>query len=120
MKTRDEYKDFEETLLRHFKRDLPITRNDLEFKMTEKGYRRKRVTFKDGRSYIDDRYPVHKNQLDYAYNFLSGITQKQDTLDIRFSFIRESYGYRANRNIEYNNKHYRKGQFLPRSINETK
>lgn len=117
-KTRSEYESgLEKTLIHHFKNNIPSSKEDLAFRMTEQGYRRKKIYDKSGQKYyIDDQYPVSNKQIDYAWDFLQKNKPRQETLNIRFNFVKEQYGNRALENFTYNDKNYRKGQFVPKGV----
>lgn len=113
-KTSGEYSEgLDKTLLKVFDRDVPQTKEQLEKKLTQEGFRRKRIVTKKG-TYVDNNYPVTKKQVNYAWDFLQ--SKKQPThKQTRFNFTKDKYGNRANDNLFYKGKTYRKGQYIPRS-----
>lgn len=62
---------------------------------------------------VTKKIPVTENQTIYAWNYLKGSGKTKQTI---LNFTEDRYGYRANTNLFFKGKTYRKGQFIPRSV----
>jgi hypothetical protein len=108
------YKSFDKALDLHFSYDTPTNKRTLSDKMKDYGFHtvnneKDEPTDKQlnhAWDYILKNYlPKQKEITDYYQTETTGISQRTKKVN---------YRYRANRNIEYKGKRYRKGQFLPK------
>lgn len=121
-----DYTGFDRLLKKTFEYNMPDSKRILEHEMTQKGFRRKKVKGKNGKYYLNNQYPVSENQLNHTWDYLNSIRPRQERLKYErepetriFNFsIERNNRTRANKPTEYNNKVYRKGQFLPYKIRE--
>lgn len=108
-KRKSNYPSFEKSLEFHFEEDIPQSRTELSRQMKLLGFHP--VNNKK-------EFPTEK-QLDFAWEFIKrNYIKEQKKLEYFFKTeeYHKHYVHRANQNIVYHGKRYRKGQFLPKEM----
>ena len=110
---RSNYPSFEKSLDLHFGDKPPKNKEELSKLMKDYAFR---IASIKG---VQEKIEPTEKQLNYAWTYISRkYFPYQEHIEdyYRTETYRKKYVYRANKNIEYKNKKYRKGQFLPRSV----
>lgn len=109
---KNNYPSFDRALDLHFSDNPPNKLEDLKRLMKDYAFRTK----------DNEKLEPTDKQLDHAWRFIKqNYFPQQILMDNYFKAekYRTYYVYRANKNVEYKGKKYRKGQFLPKSVEVT-
>jgi hypothetical protein len=121
-KRHSNYPSFEKSLDLHFGDEPPKNKEQLNRLMKDYAFR---VSSIKG---IQEKVEPTDKQLNYAWNYIKSKYfpyqphiedyYRIETYGFYVKTRKPRYIYRATKNIEINNKKYRKGQFIPRRNNE--
>jgi len=113
-KRKSNYPSFDKALDLHFGYDLPKDKEELKERMKDYGFLVRDNVKEDvtelqsnhaWEHLVKKYFPHQKDITDYYRTETYGINRKTK---------KPNYVYRANRNIEYKGKKYKRGQFLPK------